>query len=350
MIWRIGAAAALAIVATMAVFAMSGLEDFSLEGRKTSDLTFAANGDRLSGSVVLPEGEGPFPFVILVHGDGAATRFLDGAMLPFVNALLDAGFGVFAWDKPGTGDSDGDWLAQSMSDRAAEAVAAYNAVAALPDAQASAVGFIGFSQAGWVAPQAAGAVDPAFTVIIGAAVNWRDQAAYFTQQRLMAEGVSEEDAVKISLSQQVVEDAALLRQAPDPAAFPDMDKRRLSFVHRNYLSDSAEALGQIRGPLLALWGARDRNTDPSRNLARFQHALPQMTAATFAIIPSATHSLLDAALFDYQTPGEWPWRAQGAYLLLGRDAYADGAIDFVAAWMTDILAIRRADTVVDLRP
>lgn len=252
---------------------------------------------------------------------------------------IRSGGATYAWDKPGVGDSAGDWLAQSMQDRAGEAVAAYRAVAARPEARA--VGFVGFSQAGWVAPQAA-AVDPSFTLLIGAAVSWRDQAAYFTQQRLVAEGVSAQQAVRRSLAQQEVEDAALRGDAPDPAAFPGMDARRLGFVHRNYRADSTAALGRMRGPVLALWGARDRNTDPARNLARFRQALPP--SAQLAIMPSATHSLLDAERFDYQTPDAWPWHARLAYLAMGRAAYADGALARITGWIADAATRRAART------
>jgi len=53
-------------------------------------LTFTVDGGRRSGTAVMPEGDGPFPFVILVHGDGAATRFLDDALLPFGELLRTA--------------------------------------------------------------------------------------------------------------------------------------------------------------------------------------------------------------------------------------------------------------------
>ena len=39
------------------------------------------------------------------------------------------------------------------------------------------VGYLGFSQAGWVIPIAATQSNPDFSVIIGGAVNWRDQGA-----------------------------------------------------------------------------------------------------------------------------------------------------------------------------
>ncbi len=177
MIRKVLAVVAIAVVGLLGVVGLAGLSDYSIDERNVENVTFSVEGNRLSGSVVLPEGDGPFPFVVLVHGDGAATRFLDSTLLPFVNALVDAGFGVFSWDKPGVGQSEGDWLKQSMADRSQEAIAAYQLISEHPQAQSSAVGFLGFSQAGWVVPEAAKTVNPAFTVTIGAAMNWRDQSA-----------------------------------------------------------------------------------------------------------------------------------------------------------------------------
>lgn len=321
------------VIALLVGVALFGVRDFSLDHHRVSQLSFSVQDRRVAGTLVMPQGEGPFPIALIVHGDGPATRFLDGAILPFVNALLDKGIGVFAWDKPGTGDSPGNWLAQSMIDRSAEAVAAFHAVSGLEVAQGAAVGFVGFSQAGWVVPEAVRQVDPAFTALIGAAVNWRDQAAYLTRQRLISEGVSAARAAEASVAQQLRDDAALRRDTPDPAAFPGMDADRLAFVHRNYAADSTQALSDLKGPVLALWGAGDRNTDPQRNASRFGVALRSDARADLWVVPAATHSLLKAGLFNYQTPQGWPWYAKWAYLGLGRRAYAEGALDLITDWI-----------------
>ena len=91
------------------------------------------------------------------------------------------------------GRSAGNWLDQSMQDRAAEAMAAYLRVRSEPGVDAAKVGFLGYSQAGWVLPIVASRAQPAFTVIIGGAVNWRDQGAYYTRKRLQAQGVAADE-------------------------------------------------------------------------------------------------------------------------------------------------------------
>ncbi len=154
----------------------------------------------------------------------------------------------------------------------------------------------------------------------------------------MGEGLSAQLAQAASLARQATDDAVLNAPVPNPKAFSDMEEARFYFVHRNYLADSTEALGQIRSPMLALWGEQDRNPDPSRNPVRFRQALPPQYPAEIKVLPSATHSLLDATLFDYQSTGDWPWFVQGAFLFLGREAYADGARDLITGWISDTLS------------
>ncbi|MBL3967082.1 alpha/beta hydrolase, partial [Burkholderia sp. KCJ3K979] len=163
--------------------ALRGLSDFELKGANVSTLTFHAGDADLVGTLALPAHAPDAPIALLVHGDGPRTRFSDDAMLPLVNSLLDAGIGVFAWDKQGTGRSSGDWLAQSMQDRANETVAAMARVRAAAEPMHK-IGLLGFSQGGWVIPRVANAVRPAFSVIVGGAVSWRRQGAYLTRRQL----------------------------------------------------------------------------------------------------------------------------------------------------------------------
>ena len=100
---------------------------------------------------------------------------------------------MYSWDKAGVGDSSGDWLQQSMSDRATETIAAMKAVQAATKDFGNPIGFMGFSQAGWVLPKVATQVSAdTWFVIVGGATNWRAQGAYFTTRRLMSEGHSTE--------------------------------------------------------------------------------------------------------------------------------------------------------------
>jgi dienelactone hydrolase len=205
--------------------------------------------------------------VLIVHGDGPQDRYSADGYIPLINALLDAGIGVFSWDKPGIGESEGDWRKQSMDDRASEARAAHDAVRRAAGRKVGAIGYLGFSQAGWVLPTLAGDPDTdAFFVLVGGAVNWQRQGAYLTRSRLQGLGWSE-DAIAAEIDRQAAAEAAL-DDAPDETARIDaaarlfgLSRERAGFVLRNRDADATEALRKAGAPFLALWGEADLNVD-----------------------------------------------------------------------------------------
>lgn len=332
-----------AILAIAAVgLALPGLSDFDLSGRQQRELTFDHGDARLSGTLLLPGDarETPRATVLLVHGDGAQDRFSDGGYLPLVNAFLDQGLAVFTWDKPGVGKSTGDWLSQSMQDRAGEARAALAAVSAeLPMARGR-IGFLGFSQAGWVLPRlAASETDAAFFVLVGGAVGWQRQGDYFTARRLEADGWTSERIGRHLVEADREDDRLFASLAAGTLAAEEAAERmgvtpeRLAFIARNRRADASTFIENLDKPFMALWGSGDLNVDPRANAADYRRLAPPPVAKEVKLWPGATHGLLRADLFNYQLAGQMPWHAKAAFLLLGRKAYADGAIKHMSDWI-----------------
>lgn len=141
----------------------------SLIARET---TFVSNDTRLVGRLVLPEGDGPVPIVILLHGaERDPAREFDS-----LQRLLPAmGIGAFVYDKRGTGASGGSYT-QDFWLLADDAVAALREARRLAGARAGRTGFQGPSQGGWVAPIAAGKSDVDFVIVsFGLAVSVIDE-------------------------------------------------------------------------------------------------------------------------------------------------------------------------------
>jgi len=329
-----GFALVVLLLAAVGAVVLRGLSDFELKGADVSTLAFRAGDADLVGTLALPAHAPDAPIALLVHGDGPRTRFSDDAMLPLVNSLLDAGIGVFAWDKQGTGRSGGDWLAQSMQDRANETIAAMTRVRAAVG-PAPKIGLLGFSQGGWVIPRVANAVRPAFSVIVGGAVSWRRQGTYLTRQQLEATGL-QPDRIDATLAAERRDNDAIFGQADvpaDPRRRPDIEPRRFGFIARNYLEDASQALATMQGPVLAVWGAQDRNVDPLDEANTYTHAFANQPDRRVAVVPGATHALLRAGWFDYQLESDWPAWKQWLYTALGRHAYAPGTLGPIEAWI-----------------
>ena len=50
-------------------------EPFILSATVQENITFGFEGQTLAGTLALPDGEGPFPVAIFIHGDGPQDRF-----------------------------------------------------------------------------------------------------------------------------------------------------------------------------------------------------------------------------------------------------------------------------------
>lgn len=320
---------------------LSGLADFDLSIRSGQEVTFEHAGSQISGSLHVPDGSANPPLVILVHGDGPQDRYAGGAYLPLISFLLDQGIAVFSWDKPGVGKSTGNWLAQSMDDRAQLALKAPETLRKVDEFSNAIIGFVGFSQAGWVVPQISIQEDIAdFHVLVGPAVDWIIQGRYFTRTRLKLEGF---DKNRIDIELAEFEREVALLQDPELTheayidAFPstaDMTRERFDFIRKNITSNSTAALSRTQAPFLILHGAEDLNVDARDENRRFKELLGQRHPATeIHLIDNATHALLDARFFNHQTPDTAPVWTGWMFMSLGREAYAQDALERLANWI-----------------
>ena len=74
----------------------------------------------LAGVLTLPPEGAARGLVVMVHGDGPVEATQGGLYSPWFEGAADAGFATLSWSKPGVGGSEGDWLGQTMDDRAEE--------------------------------------------------------------------------------------------------------------------------------------------------------------------------------------------------------------------------------------
>ena len=344
-VWIGGVLAGVAVLALTLILGLSRLSDFEPPEVTLHEVSFGHAGNVLHGTLYDAPGNGPV--VLFVHGDAAQDRTSGGGYLPLVNALTDAGLSVFSWDKPGVGQSDGNWLDQSMQDRAGEVAGALAALRTLPVTQGRKLGLLGFSQAGWVLPRVPALTgDATFLILIGPAISWQEQAGYYSARRLEREGRSAAEIADRLQSDQA-RDRALFAASMTYQDYVDLERRagkveadlmteaRFGFVRRNFPEDARDHLAGLTLPILVLSGAEDLNVDPQQTIAVYTatlaHANPQNR---FHLVPGATHSLLKADRFNYQLPDQWPVGAKARFLLLGRDAYVPGVLAMVSEWIS----------------
>ena len=322
----------------MIIISCGQYSDFELDDHASviTPINFVSKTDTLSGTLILPDQNNIKAVAIFVHGDGAQDRFSNSGYLPLINSLLDAGIGVYTWDKAGVGESQGNWLLQSMQDRADEAQIALQVIQDKFINTDIKIGYLGFSQAGWVIPIAATHSKPDFSVIIGGAVNWRAQGAYYHQVRLKADNVGDKEITR-RVSEQLQQDDRVfgVNGSHDISTQEDMSDDRFYFVIQNYLSDSSKDLPDMNGRVLAMFGELDLNVDGPKNACLYKTLLGNHVDKTVTLFPNASHGLLKAPFFNYQLENQWPWWKQMLFIYQGRDSYSSDALNYLTSWITE---------------
>ncbi|MFI9150467.1 alpha/beta hydrolase family protein [Streptomyces sp. NPDC053367] len=281
------------------------------------------DGRLLQGVLALPErGRGPFGLVVFVHGDGPVEATHDTFYRPMWESFARAGYASLSFSKPGVGGSEGDWLDQSMDDRADETLAAVRWARERSDIDGRRIGLWGASQAGWVLPKVA-ARDRhlQFVIAVSPAVNWLRQGRYNLLAELDRDGATA--AEKATALRRRETTLRLLERRASFAEYRDamgdvggMTPRRWAFVARNYRSDATADLRAMRGtPLLLVLAGHDVNVDAAETEAVYRELLPA-ASLTVAHYPDATHSLVDRDLERSS------WRLTLTAVFLPRELYS----------------------------
>ncbi|MGH9389132.1 MAG: alpha/beta hydrolase family protein, partial [Vicinamibacteria bacterium] len=139
-------------------------EEVALPFPKES-VTFRHGENTLAGDLSRPSGPAPHPAIVFVHGAGPTSRHWSGHE-PIRDEFLRRGFATLIWSKPGVDESTGDYLEQSMDDRAGEVEAAMSYLATRADIDRKRIGLWGGSQAGWVVPKVAARREVAFIILV----------------------------------------------------------------------------------------------------------------------------------------------------------------------------------------
>lgn len=166
---------------------------------ESEDVVFPSGDVTLAGTVLLPDGSGPFPGVVLVHGSGTSDRS-NPWTAAWAEALVERGIAVLHPDKRGSGESEGDWHRATLLDLADDAVAASVRLRSQPRVDPTNVGLIGFSQGGDVVPAAADrGTDIAFAVSVsGSVVPMLEQIGDEVQIAAERDGLGQEDRERVA--------------------------------------------------------------------------------------------------------------------------------------------------------
>jgi dipeptidyl aminopeptidase/acylaminoacyl peptidase len=151
------------------------------------DVEFHHGDLRLAGMFFVPEGEGPFPVAVIIHGSGTSRRNSPW-YLTVTRHLQDNGVAVLLPDKRGSEKSEGNWVGADFHDLAGDTMAAVDYVRNRAESAVSRIGLIGMSQGGWIAPVVASEdTDIAFVVSMSGSAVTTDQQLLFEEVHNISE-------------------------------------------------------------------------------------------------------------------------------------------------------------------
>ncbi|WP_394693188.1 serine aminopeptidase domain-containing protein [Hyphobacterium sp.] len=251
---------------------------FFPEDDAIADDFIVMSGDvRLAGTLQRPEGDGPFPAVLLLNGSGAQDRNATVVGQPVFGVLADAlaerGIATLRLDDRGIGGSDAVAPA-SPHDLADDAVAAMAAMRGAGGVDASCAAILGHSEGGLIAFLAANEAEPAFLITLaGMHMTMADTLYDQSEAIFLASGAGQgaadrnralQDAMFAVMRDETVTDyPAALTEALTALGFPEEAARQQGAIWgQDYAVaaldlDPAFSMAEYDGPVHAFFGERD---------------------------------------------------------------------------------------------
>jgi pimeloyl-ACP methyl ester carboxylesterase len=250
---------------------------------------------RLSATLTVPAGQGPFPAVLLLTGSGPQDR--DESLMghrPFLvlaDHLSRHGIVVLRADDRGVGKSGGKFDTATTADFATDAEAGVAYLQTRPEVDSKKIGLVGHSEGGIIAPMVAARNPSVAFIVLMAGSGVPGDEVLVAQNALIAQagGMNREQAEQNA--NQLRETVALVKQEQDNAVLETKLRERLagrippaqidsqvktlsSAWFRYFLTyDPATALKQVKCPVLAINGEKDLQVPPKQNLPAIRSAL-----------------------------------------------------------------------------
>ena len=271
-------------------------------------ISFQNGHTKLAGLLCLPASPGPFAAIAYVGGSGPAGRDGYGILHSHWEEFARRGIASLSWDKPGVGESTGDWKVQTNQDRASEVIAAVQFLKGRNDIDPNKIGLWGISQAGWILPIAYSISprDIAFMIAVSPPVSTgAQQELYRVEHGLPADGFSPADTAKaVAFTKQRL---ALMRKGTPYTAVAKLqseveneswfgplgklDEGTYEFLKANAFFSPRSLLEQITCPVLAIFGDKDTIVDFKESARVYARALRKAgnRDVTIKIFPNADH-------------------------------------------------------------
>jgi uncharacterized protein len=259
---------------------------------------------QLAGTFTIPEGEGPFPAVVLLTGSGPQNR--DEQLLghkPFLviaDFLTRNGIAVLRADDRGVGASTGNFATATTADFAEDGLAGIEYLKTRKEVNQHILGMIGHSEGGIMAPVAASqSADISFIILLaGPGSNLGDNVT-FQRIRMAKQAGASEESLKIQekclqaandiASNDISDEEARLQIRQFIADLPETERQLLNWSDErvgalasqltegwwrySLKHDPENTIKSLKIPVLALLGEKDMQVPVALNQPYLERAL-----------------------------------------------------------------------------
>lgn len=292
------------------------------------DMTVTADdGIRLAGTLTLPDGPGPHPAVLLLHGSGPLDRNGDTPKLPvnlgrpLAAALAANGIATLRHDRRGAGATPGDWRTTGFTDNRRDAAAALRALAAHPAVRPGAVGVVGHSEGALHAMALAARHEVAAVVLLAGYARTGEDALRRQARSILESLPAPVRSLRRPLGAAGERLLARIKDTRTDAARVAGLPLNARWMRENLAHDTRDDLAAVRAPVLAVTGDKDLQVDPA-DLDVIRRLVPGETEVHR--VPCLTHVL--------RRDGGRP--SLRSYRRLLRDPVDPDLLALVAAWLT----------------
>lgn len=326
---------------------------------REEEVTFmnTAENFSLAGTLTLPQGEGPFPAVVLISGSGQQDRnetvFMHKPFLVLADHLTRNGIAVLRYDDRGIGKSKGNAAKATSMSFADDAEAAVAYLMQHPEINSGKIGLAGHSEGGLIAPIVASRNrNIAFIVsLAGPGVKGYDVIIRQTEDIMRASGTPQAEIDEtIATNGRLF---SMLIDEPDQRKFPkdamewygrELDALNLTQEERKekmasftqglvsinspwmryfIATDPAPFSSQVKCPVLALNGEKDLQVSQEINLPAIKAALRSggNRKIKTVMLPGLNH------LFQHSETG-----SPDEYVRI-EETFSPAALDLVSSWI-----------------
>ena len=291
--------------------------------------------DATSGLLTLPEGEGPFPAVVMVHGSGPSDMDESAyACAPFrdlAHGLARLGVASIRYDKYTYAHPENCLRADFTVDDEYTRDALDAAKLLMEDARIGDIYLLGHSQGAMLAPRIMAAMQKETgdrlrggVLLAGSPLPmWELQ---YHQNLDVLAGLSGETLAE---NEALIEAEVAKVPALADMSAEELQKQTLFGISAYYQADemsvdAVQTAVALDLPLFIAQGGKDWQVRPADGIEAWQSELPQDFDAAYALYPDMTHLLFDLESAPSETPADY----------LAADArVSEALIEDIAAWI-----------------